>query len=114
MSQQRSYQGDNEILVEENRRLYKWINGLYKELSSIKSRLPKNADGDVIFIGSTQYRHYHNGKIEELKVTGISGLLPDGDTTDGYTIGTKNRNCINTELHSTAESCRAAAEGGGE
>lgn len=78
-------------------------------MESLKSRLPRNADGDVIFIGSTQYRHCRNGKIEELKVIGISGLLPDGDTTDGYTIGTKNRNCINTELHSTAESCRAAA-----
>ena len=91
---------------------YEQMDDELEKLRSLLSRLPKNADGDVIFIGSTQYRHYHNGKIEELKVTGISGLLPDGDTTDGYTIGTKNRNCINTELHSTAESCRDAAEGG--
>lgn len=92
--------------------MVKFRDNAVKSLESLKSRLPVNADGDVIFVGSTQYRHYHNGKIEKLKVIGISGLLPDGDTTDGFTIETKNRNCINTELYSTSESCRAA--GGGE
>lgn len=113
MSQQRSYQGDNEILVEENRRLYKWIKGLEKELESLKSRLPVNADGDVVLWGDEQFY------IDSTDDSVVNSFVVEEIVREEKRFGFLSMDDVihlPEDCHSTAESCRKAhaANGGGE
>lgn len=77
------------------------------ELTSLKSRLPKNADGDIVTPGDSQWI-WRGGK-----------TLPSDDPRIVYSIGEESVDfgsnggyCHISSCFSTAESCRAAAEGG--
>jgi len=78
-----------------------------KELEELKSRLPVNADGDVVLWGDTQYCHKHG----EFQVTTISDeSLHAG--CDGFYLNPFTKRVRIEESYSTAESCRAANEKG--
>lgn len=90
-----------------------------KQLTSLKSRLPKNADGDVIYDGmSTWVQDYETGELSLKMIDHIYKNRDDSTRNKGdyivVFIGSTGREweAYNLDCHSTAESCRAAAEGG--
>lgn len=79
-----------------------------RQLESLKSRLPVNADGDVPDIGDKQWYWYDypGSSPEELDIECIRDN--GGGWEFGFTNGAWH---FSSYCHSTAESCRAAHEG---
>ena len=81
------------------------------ELSSLKSRLPVNADGDVVLWGDEQFY------IDSTDDSAVNSFAVEEIVREGKTFGFLSMDDVlhmPSDCHSTAESCRAAAEGGGE
>ena len=73
------------------------------ELSSLKSRLPVNADGDVVLWGDTVYYSVN----DEIKTLVAKVITPNTEGTS-WIISNGEEFLYITDCHSTAESCRAA------
>ena len=84
----------------------------FKNLSDLKSRLPVNADGDVVVLNDKVY--FWSKAIEmphELTVKGFRIEPYKGREEVVFIITPSGRLCL-SDCHSTAESCRAANEKG--
>jgi len=79
------------------------LSDMLTELSSLKSRLPVNADGDVIQFRSIQYG-MRNGNMRAITVMRIDAF---GDN-EFLMLDENDFDFEAHELFSTAESCRAA------
>jgi len=79
------------------------------ELAALKAKLPKNADGDIVFLNSLNYC-WNRAWSKPLKfcVNGFRLEIEDGVEV-AYAVSDAGRRKL-SDLHSTAETCRSALE----
>lgn len=110
-----AYEGYMECMVTEVKPRDEEIEALSAKLSALKSRLPVNADGDVVLWGDeVWYWDPVENKPMGGKCHSFECLVGEGEFEIGVFVEVIDvtQDLYNSELFSTAESCRAAHEKG--